>query len=184
MWSCVQHLSLPVCVYRFKFDYIFIYLFGFLFFSFLFFSFFFFLVVICAFVVVAPCFKWKNKWIIISRPPERPISCAVGTVVHFTVRIFYETMCTVVGAVFFLILPRLLLFVISLDWFGLFWFGSCFFLSCAFFFRCSNISQSAFFSKDGMPYSRINNEWYKMETPANTKPQGEKQILWLYINVF
>lgn len=99
-----EHLSL--LYQRFGFDYFFVrlsrcrYLFG------CFFSVF--AHILFVFFVFVPCFKWENKWIIISRPPERPISCALGSAVHFTVRIFYEALSTVVCVCVFVL--QLLMF--------------------------------------------------------------------------
>lgn len=126
LWSNVHHLSPLSQVWIWLYFYLLVQCFFFrsLFAHILFFFFWLF--------VCVSCFKWENKWIIISRPPERPISCALGSAVHFTVRIFYETVNAVVGLFCVGCCSFRPLRFRHFFGFGLFWLFS--FFWCAFFF--------------------------------------------------
>lgn len=127
---------------------------------------------ICAYFFSVPFFKWENKWIIISRPPERPISFALGSAVHFAVRIFYEALSTVVFFQFFFFFALF----ICLVWFCFVLF---FLLLLLLHVLFSYLSQSAF-SKDKShsAHSRTNNEEEEKSSKYKTAER-----MWLYINV-
>lgn len=88
MWEATTNIYVTLCyvtfIYAFEFDY---FLFTCSVFRCVFFFVCSFVFFICAyfFSSFSSFFKWENKWIIISRPPERPISFALGSDVHFTV---------------------------------------------------------------------------------------------------